>query len=187
MSVVGVLALQGDFEEHTAVFESLGAECKQIRLPEQMNDIDRLVIPGGESTTLSRLCSNYGFRDPIKTLASSGMPIWGTCAGMIMLADKITESDPIPLQIMDIEVQRNAFGRQIDSFEQIIPLQGIAEDFNCIFIRAPIVMETGPAVNIIAELDNGNPIAVQEGNLLATSFHPELSNDSRVHKYFLDL
>ena len=115
------------------------------------------------------------------------MPIWGTCAGMIMLADKITESDPIPLQIMDIEVQRNAFGRQIDSFEQIIPLQGIAEDFNCIFIRAPIVMETGPAVNIIAELDNGNPIAVQEGNLLATSFHPELSNDSRVHKYFLDL
>ena len=133
MSIVGVLALQGDFEEHISVFESIGAECKQIRLPEHLDNIDRLVIPGGESTALSRLCSNYGFREPIAALASSGMPIWGTCAGMIMLASKITEEDPIPLHLMDIEVQRNAFGRQIDSFEQMIPLEGIADNFNCIF------------------------------------------------------
>ena len=115
------------------------------------------------------------------------MPIWGTCAGMIMLSSKITESDPVPLEIIDIEVQRNAFGRQVDSFEQVLPLKGIADDFNCIFIRAPIVLNTGESVEIIAKLENGTPVAVQQGNLFATSFHPELSKDSRVHKYFLDL
>ena len=187
MNTVGVLALQGDFEEHISVFKSLGAECKEIRLPEHMDKIDRLVIPGGESTTLSRLCSNYGFREPLQHLGSTGMPIWGTCAGMIMLSSKITESDPVPLEIIDIEVQRNAFGRQVDSFEQVLPLKGIADDFNCIFIRAPIVLNTGESVEIIANLENGTPVAVQQGNLFATSFHPELSKDSRVHKYFLDL
>ncbi len=187
MNKTGVLALQGDFEEHVSVFTSLGAECKEIRLPEHMDDIDRLVIPGGESTTLSRLCSNYGFREPLQRFASSGMPMWGTCAGMIMLASKITESDPIPLGLMDIEVQRNAFGRQIDSFEQMLPLKGVADAFNCIFIRAPVVLKTGTDVDIIAKLEDETPIAVQQGKLLATSFHPELSNDARVHKYFLDL
>ncbi len=187
MSTVGVLALQGDFEEHKAVFESLGVTCTKVRLPEQLTKIDRLVIPGGESTTLSRLCSNYGFRDPLLKLSEQGMPIWGTCAGMIMMATKITEQDPIPLKLMDIEVQRNAFGRQIDSFEQSLNIEGIEDPFNCIFIRAPQVINISKKVTTIASLNDERPVAVRQQNLFATSFHPELSNDSRVHKYFLTI
>jgi 5'-phosphate synthase pdxT subunit len=157
-------------------------------LPEQLEALDGLIIPGGESTTLSRLMSIYHLREAVTQMVERGRPVWGTCAGMIMLANEITEQDPVPLGLMDIGVQRNAFGRQVDSFEQelqIIPLS--QEPYKCIFIRAPVVIRIGPSVEVLASLDDGRPVAVQEGNLLATAFHPELTRDSRVHQYFCSL
>ena len=125
--LIGVLAIQGDFIEHINILQTLGVECREIRLPEQLSDVDGLIIPGGESTTLSRLLTRYDLRQPIKKLAIDGKPLWGTCAGMIMMASEITENDPVPLEIMDIGVQRNAFGRQIDSFEQELEITGFDE------------------------------------------------------------
>ena len=157
-------------------------------MPEQLEALDGLIIPGGESTTLSRLMSIYHLREAVCRMASEGRAIWGTCAGMIMLANEITEQDPVPLGLMDIGVRRNAFGRQIDSFEQhlqIAPLD--PEPYNCIFIRAPVVIRVGDSVDVLARLEDGRPIAVQQGNLLATAFHPELTSDSRVHQYFARL
>ena len=188
---IGVLAVQGDFAEHIAVLRRLNVECREVRLPEQLEGIDGLIVPGGESTTLSRLMSIYHLREPVRAMAEAGKAVWGTCAGMIMLAHEITEADPVPLQLMDIGVQRNAFGRQIDSFEQdleIDVLDGLEPDpFHAIFIRAPVVIRVGPDVKTLATLPNGKAVAVQQGNLMATSFHPELTNDNRLHQYFLDL
>ena len=166
----------------------MDVNAREVRLPEQLEALDGLIIPGGESTTLSRLMSIYHLREPVARMVTEGRPVWGTCAGMIMLASEITEQDPVPLGLMDIGVQRNAFGRQVDSFEQplrIAPLS--AEPYNCIFIRAPVVIRVGPQVDILARLDDGRPVAVQQGNLLATAFHPELTTDSRVHQYFVGL
>ena len=166
----------------------MDVNAREVRLPEQLETLDGLIIPGGESTTLSRLMSIYHLREPVARMVAEGRPVWGTCAGMIMLASEITEQDPVPLGLMDIGVQRNAFGRQVDSFEQplrIAPLS--AEPYNCIFIRAPVVIRVGPQVDILARLDDGRPVAVQQGNLLATAFHPELTADSRVHQYFVSL
>ena len=185
---IGVLAVQGDFAEHIAVLRTMDVNAREVRLPEQLEALDGLIIPGGESTTLSRLMSIYHLREPVARMVAEGRPVWGTCAGMIMLASEITEQDPVPLGLMDIGVQRNAFGRQVDSFEQplrIAPLS--AEPYNCIFIRAPVVIRVGPQVDILARLDDGRPVAVQQGNLLATAFHPELTADSRVHQYFVSL
>ena len=182
------MAAQGDFAEHIAILRAIGIEAREIRLPQQLEPLDGLIIPGGESTTLSRLMSLYELRQPIAQMAAQGRALWGTCAGMIMLAREITEQDPVPLGLMDIGVQRNAFGRQVDSFEQplnIAPLQ--PEPFPAIFIRAPVVIRTGPAVAVLAALDDGRPVAVQQGHLLATAFHPELTRDHRMHQYFLDL
>lgn len=188
---IGVLAVQGDFAEHIAVLRRLNVECREVRLPEQLDGIDGLIVPGGESTTLSRLMSIYHLREPVRAMAEAGKAVWGTCAGMIMLAHEITEADPVPLQLMDIGVQRNAFGRQIDSFEQdleIDVLDGLEPDpFHAIFIRAPVVIRVGPDVKTLASLPSGKAVAVQQGNLMATSFHPELTNDNRLHQYFLDL
>ena len=191
---IGVLAVQGDFAEHIAVLRRLNVECREVRLPEQLEGIDGLIVPGGESTTLSRLMSIYHLREPVRAMADAGKAVWGTCAGMIMLAHEITEADPVPLQLMDIGVQRNAFGRQIDSFEQDLEidvldgLDGLKPDpFHAIFIRAPVVIRVGSDVKTLATLPNGKAVAVQQGNLLATSFHPELTNDNRLHRYFLDL
>ena len=160
-------------------------------MPEQLEGIDGLIVPGGESTTLSRLMSIYHLREPVQAMAGAGKAVWGTCAGMIMLAHEITEADPVPLQMMDIGVQRNAFGRQIDSFEQdleIDVLDGLEpEPFHAIFIRAPVVIRVGSDVKTLASLPNGKAVAVQQGNLMATSFHPELTNDNRLHQYFLGL
>ena len=186
--LIGVLAIQGDFIEHINILQTLGVECREIRLPEQLSDVDGLIIPGGESTTLSRLLTRYDLRQPIKKLATDGKPLWGTCAGMIMMASEITENDPVPLEIMDIGVQRNAFGRQIDSFEQDLKITGFDETpYHAIFIRAPVIKRVGSGVSIMASLQDGRPVAVQQANLMATSFHPELTKDSRFHTHFLNL
>jgi 5'-phosphate synthase pdxT subunit len=185
---IGVLALQGDFVEHIAILKKLGIDSCQVRLPDHLQDLDGLIIPGGESTTLSRLLSIYHLRGPVAQMAREGKALWGTCAGMIMMAHEITEEDPIPLQLMDIGVQRNAFGRQIDSFEQDLEIASFdSSPFQAIFIRAPIIIRVGDDVEVLAELPDGRPVAVQQGKLMATSFHPELTNDFRFHRYFLGL
>ena len=185
---IGVLAVQGDFAEHKAILRKIGVEAREVRLPEQLEGLDGLIIPGGESTTLSRLMSIYNLREPVARMAQEGCPVWGTCAGMIMLASEITEQDPVPLGLMDISVRRNAFGRQVDSFEQPLHISPLSQEpYNCIFIRAPVVIRVGPPVEVLAILEDGRPVAVQQGNLLATSFHPELTSDTRIHQYFVDL
>ena len=185
---IGVLAVQGDFAEHIALLAKLGVCAKEVRLPDQLATLDGLIIPGGESTTLSRLVSIYDLREPLTRLARQGRAVWGTCAGMIMLAREITENDPIPLDLMDIGVQRNAFGRQVDSFEQSLSIEILGPDpFHAIFIRAPVIIRVGEGVQVLSRLDDGRPVAVQEGNLLATAFHPELTADTRFHRHFLEL
>ena len=185
---VGVLAIQGDFAEHISVLGKLGVQAREIRLPAHLDSLDGLIIPGGESTTLSRLMSNYDLREPITKMAMQGVAIWGTCAGMIMLSQEITEQDPVPLGIMDIGVQRNAFGRQVDSFEQTLEISVLGADpYHAIFIRAPVIIRVGQGVEVLSSLEDQRPVAVQQGNLLATSFHPELTTDYRFHEYFLSL
>lgn len=185
---VGVLAIQGDFVEHIAVLRKLGVEGLEVRLPNQLEELDGLIIPGGESTTLSRLMSIYKLREPIDDMARRGKVIWGTCAGMIMMAQEVTEEDPIPLKLMDIGVCRNAFGRQVDSFEQDLDIAGFDHvPFHGVFIRAPVIFRVGQGVDILASVSEAQPVAVQQGNLLATAFHPELTSDSRFHQHFLDL
>lgn len=185
---IGVLAIQGDFAEHIALLAELGVNAQEIRLPDQLESLDGLIIPGGESTTLSRLMSIYNLREPIKQMAKEGRAIWGTCAGMIMLAKEITEQDPIPLDIMDIGVQRNAFGRQVDSFEQSLLVTSLNDDpFHGIFIRAPVIIRVGEGVTVLANLEDGRPVAVQQDSILATAFHPELTRDTRFHRYFMGI
>lgn len=185
---VGVLAIQGDFAEHIAVLKRLGVQGREIRLPDQLADIDGLIIPGGESTTLSRLMNIYDLREPITRMANEGKAIWGTCAGMIMMAKEITEEDPVPLGLMDIGVLRNAFGRQVDSFEQDLTINQLDQvPFHGVFIRAPAIIRVGQEVDIMASLPDGQPVAVCQDKLMATAFHPELTGDNRLHRYFLDL
>ena len=185
---VGVLAIQGDFAEHIAVLSKLGVTAREVRLPEHLDSLDGLIIPGGESTTLSRLMTIYNLREPIAAMAAQGLAVWGTCAGMIMLSREITENDPVPLGVMDIGVQRNAFGRQVDSFEYTLDVSALGPDpYHAIFIRAPLIIRVGEGVDILCALDTDRPVAVQQGNLMATSFHPELTNDYRFHSYFLEL
>ena len=186
--IIGVLAVQGDFAEHIAILKELGVETREVRLPHQLKGLDGLIIPGGESTTLSRLMTIYELREPVRAMAAQGKAIWGTCAGMVMMASEITEQDPIPLKIMDIGVLRNAFGRQIDSFEQDLPVAGLDDPpYHAVFIRAPVITRVGEQVQVLASLPDGRPVAVQQGQLLATSFHPELTSDVRLHRRFLDL
>lgn len=170
------------------MLRSIGVAAAEVRLPAQLDGLDGLIIPGGESTTLSRLMSLYGLREPIADFAARGKAVWGTCAGMIMLASEITEQDPVPLALMDVGVQRNAFGRQIDSFEQDLTIKGLGPvDYHAIFIRAPVIIRVGSAVAVLAALPDGRPVAVQQGSLMATSFHPELTADARIHRYFIAL
>ena len=188
---VGVLALQGAFVEHEQVIRSLGHEVVRVRLPEHLEQIDRLVIPGGESTTIGKLLVAYGLVDPIKERARREMPIWGTCAGMILLAQRITDGRPEgqpALKLMDITARRNAFGRQLDSFEAnlVVPTLGLPS-FPAVFIRAPRIDAVGKDVETIAALEDGTIVAARQGRLLATSFHPELTGDDRFHRLFLDL
>ncbi|MCH8827369.1 MAG: pyridoxal 5'-phosphate synthase glutaminase subunit PdxT [Chloroflexi bacterium] len=188
MPTVGVLAIQGDFQEHRQMLEKLGVEVSEIRLPHQLDDIDGLIIPGGESTTIAQLIDIYHFRDVLKEKIKGGLPVWGTCAGMIIISNRLTDHRPEPLHLMDIEVSRNAFGRQVDSFEADIQFDEIdGPPFHCVFIRAPGVNKTGAGVKVLAHLDDGRPIAVREGNMLATSFHPELTDDTRIHGLFVKI
>ena len=185
MPTIGVLAIQGDFLEHRQALARLGVEAPEIRLPHQLEDVDGLIIPGGESTTIAQLIDIYGFREPLRERARQGMAVWGTCAGMIVIADRLTDARPEPLRLMDIEVSRNAFGRQVDSFEADIEFQDIeGAPFHCVFIRAPVVNRVGASVRTLAALDDGRPVAVRQGRLLSTAFHPELTGDSRIHELF---
>jgi len=190
----GVLGLQGDFREHLATFERLGTEAIDVRRPEQLDDIDALVIPGGESTTIGKLASQYGFIPKLKERVAQGMSIWGTCAGAIFIARDVP-GHPHPLaELMDIRVRRNAFGRQIDSFEADLDVPAFGgAPFHAVFIRAPLIESVGPDVEVLAVLQAARPgdessiVAARQGNLLATSFHPELTHDGRFHDYFLKL
>lgn len=187
MDTVGVLALQGDFSEHEAVLTRLGVQTRQVRLPRDLDGLTALIIPGGESTTITRLIDLYGLREPLRAFAAL-KPVWGTCAGMIVMANEAADLDREPLRLMDIEVQRNAFGRQVDSFEtdlQIAEVDG--PPVRAFFIRAPLILSAGPEVKILAEIEGRGIVAARQGHLLVTSFHPELTEDGRMHRYFLSL
>lgn len=185
---VGVLALQGAFIEHEQMLESLGAEAIEVRLPEQLETLDALIIPGGESTTIGKLAVTFGLVEPLRKFAQE-KPVWGTCAGMIFLAKDIGRDQPI-LGVMDIQVNRNAFGRQVDSFETDLDIKGIGDEpFHAVFIRAPLVtgVNEKAGVEILSRMDDGGIVAVRQNHLLATAFHPELTGDSRMHQLFLDM
>ncbi len=184
----GVLGLQGDFREHLDTFQRLGTEAIDVRRPEQLDEIDALVIPGGESTTIGKLAAHYGFIPKLKDRAAEGMSIWGTCAGAIFIARDVP-GHPHPLaELMDITVRRNAFGRQLDSFEADLDVPALgAEPFHAVFIRAPLIEKVGPAVEVLSTINGDTIVAARQGKLLATSFHPELTHDGRFHEYFLKL
>lgn len=182
---VGVLALQGAFIEHRKTLNALDTEAIEVRLPEHLDGLDALIIPGGESTTIGKLATTYGLIDPLREFARE-KPTWGTCAGMIFLAKDIgIDRQPI-LGLMDITVNRNAFGRQIDSFETDLAIKPLGDvPFHAVFIRAPVVTAVKDGVEVLGTLDDGRIVAVREGHLLATAFHPELTPDLRLHQYFL--
>ena len=185
---IGVLASQGAFAEHIAILRQLEVEALPVRLLQGLRGLDGLIIPGGESTSISRLMLAYNLMTEIRELAKNGLPIFGTCAGMILLANKISDSDAEPIGVMDITVRRNAFGRQTDSFETELKIPALGEKpFPGIFIRAPIIEPTGSKVERLAKLNNGTNVAAREGKLLASAFHPELTDDLRFHQYFLDI
>jgi 5'-phosphate synthase pdxT subunit len=185
MSVTGILALQGDFDKHKKILSKLGTKTKLIKLPEDLTGIDGLIIPGGESTTIGRLMTSFDLIEPLKELITGGLPVYGTCAGTILLAEKIEDCNQVKLGLMNITVSRNAYGRQVDSFETDIRLKIDSQPFRCVFIRAPIITGTGSGVNIMGEYNN-NPVLVREKNMLASTFHPELTDNIAVHRYFLE-
>ena len=183
---VGVLALQGDFAEHATMLHGLGVDTLPVRLPHDLDGLDGLVIPGGESSTIGKLMQDYGLMSPVHQLARDSFPIMGTCAGMILLSQKSTDLGFDPLGAIDIEVERNAFGRQVDSFEIDLPIPVLGDaPFHAIFIRAPLIQRAGPGVEVLATLPNGAGITARQGKILVSSFHPELTNDVRLHHYFL--
>lgn len=186
MARVGVLALQGDVREHVKILTSLGVEAEPVRVAEELDAVDGLVIPGGESTTIGKLAERFELLEPLRRRIQEGMPAFGTCAGMIFLAGSVTEGSQPLLGALDIVVQRNAFGRQNDSFEAELDVAGLDEPFHAVFIRAPWVEKTGTGVEILARVDD-HPVMVRQGRILAGSFHPELTDDDRIHRLFLDL
>lgn len=185
---VGVLALQGDFREHLAVLRSLGAEAVPVRRPEELAEVDGLVIPGGESSVMDKLARTFGLAEPLREAIADGLPVYGTCAGLIMLADTVIDGieGQQSLGGLDVAVRRNAFGSQLDSFEtdlDVPALDGLP--VHAVFIRAPIVESVGEKAKPLASLEDGRIVAVEQGNLFGTSFHPEMTNDYRFHEYFL--
>ncbi|NYG56103.1 pyridoxal 5'-phosphate synthase glutaminase subunit PdxT [Nocardioides perillae] len=188
MQKVGVLALQGDVREHLAALTALGVSPMRVRRPEELDDLDGLVLPGGESTTMIKLARAFDLLDPLRERLAGGMPAFGTCAGMILLADRIRDGAPgqETLGGLDVTVRRNAFGRQVDSFETDLDVSGVEGPVHAVFIRAPWVEEVGDRVEVLAEAAD-HPVAVRQGPLLATSFHPEVGHDLRLHRLFLDL
>ncbi|MFE9693305.1 pyridoxal 5'-phosphate synthase glutaminase subunit PdxT [Micromonospora sp. NPDC005806] len=193
-AIIGVLALQGDVREHVAALAGAGADARPVRRPAELDAVDGLVIPGGESTTMSKLADIFEMREPIDKRIAGGMPVYGSCAGMIMLASEVLDGRPDQRGFQGIEmtVRRNAFGRQVDSFEAPVEIAGVeGEPFHAIFIRAPWVERVGDGVEVLGRVTDGPAadriVAVRQGNLLATSFHPELTGDLRLHRYFVDL
>jgi 5'-phosphate synthase pdxT subunit len=189
---IGVLALQGDFREHVCMLRILGTEAREIRKPKELVGLDGLIVPGGESTTMGQIARAYGLIEPIRQMAQAGKPLWGTCAGMILLAKDIGSESP-HIALMDIKVRRNAFGRQIASFECDLDVPVLAQidrlaahrPYHAVFIRAPLIEAVGPGVEVLARLPDGRIVAARTGNLLVTSFHPELTEDTRFHRFFL--
>lgn len=185
---IGVLALQGAVREHAAAIRDVGAEPVEVRLPRDLVDLDALVLPGGESTTMRKLIDEYGLRDPILSLARAGAPMLGTCAGMILLADRIAEGDEPVFALLDIEVSRNGYGRQLDSFEADLSAPSLGDaPIHGVFIRAPVVTAVGPRAEVLASDPDGRPVAVRQGRVLATAFHPELTGDRRLHRLLVEL
>ena len=183
---VGILALQGAVREHVKSVETCGAEAVVIKHKEELNDVDGLILPGGESTTMRRLIDKYDFMDSLKEFASQGKPMFGTCAGLILLAKNIVGYDAPHVGVMDITVERNSFGRQRESFETDLAINGVADDFPAVFIRAPHIVEAGENVEILAK-HNDRIVAAREGQFLGSSFHPELTEDSRLTEYFVQM
>ncbi len=186
---VGVVALQGDFEKHIEALRRTSPEVDavEVRTPEDLATVERAILPGGESTTVGLLMRRFGLGEALKQAAGEGKPIWGTCMGMIMLAKEIEgRPDQYSLGLLDMEVRRNAFGAQVHSFEAAVPVAGLDEPVTGVFIRAPIVTRLGPGVESLAEYQ-GQVVAVRQGNILGTSFHPELTDDTRLHRWFLGL
>ena len=185
---IGVLASQGAFAEHISILRQLNVEAVPVRLPEELRGVDGLIIPGGESTTISRLISAYKLMDEIGTLAKNGIPVFGTCAGMIMMARDISDNNLVPLGLMNITVRRNAFGRQRESFETELSIPDLGEKpFPGVFIRAPAVEKCDNDVGVLSKLDDNTIVAARQGKLLVAAFHPELTSDLRFHQYFLDI
>jgi 5'-phosphate synthase pdxT subunit len=187
---VGVLALQGDFREHLSVLVALGADAVPVRRERELDLVAGLVIPGGESTVMDKLSRAFGVREPLRARIAAGMPVYGTCAGLIMLADRVLDAlpDQQTLGGLDVTVRRNAFGNQLDSFETDLDVALFGgPPVHAAFIRAPIVTEIGPAAEVVAALDDGRVVAVRQGNLLGTSFHPEITGETRFHEHFLSL
>ncbi len=185
---VGVLALQGAVGPHFAAIRDVGAEPVEVRLPRDLVDLDALVLPGGESTTMRKLIDAYGLREPILALARTGAPMLGTCAGMILLADRIADGDEPVFGLLDLEVRRNGYGRQLDSFEADLDVPTIGDaPLHGVFIRAPLVTDVGPGAEVLARDPDGAVVAVRQGRVLATSFHPELTGDRRLHRLLVDM
>jgi 5'-phosphate synthase pdxT subunit len=184
---IGVLALQGAFREHILSVEALDASAVAVRLPHQLDDCDGLIIPGGESTAISKLMVSYGFYEPIQERHAAGMAVWGTCAGAILIAQTIVDgiAEQRGLELMDIAVRRNAYGRQVDSFEADLAFAHLGDAYRGVFIRAPWIEHVGDGVEVLAKQE-GHIVAAQQGNLMATTFHPELTGDPRIHRYFIE-
>ncbi len=185
---IGVLAVQGAVREHVAAIREVGAEPVEVRLPKDLVDVDALVLPGGESTTMRRLIDAYGLREPIAAMARNGLPMLGTCAGMILLAERIDGGEEPYFDLLDLEVRRNGYGRQLDSFESDLQVPALGDEpLHGVFIRAPLVTDVGPRAEVLARDPDGHPVAVRQGRVLATAFHPELTGDRRMHRLLADL
>jgi 5'-phosphate synthase pdxT subunit len=193
VTTIGVLALQGDFIEHEHALRKLGVETREVRLGDRLRGLDGLIIPGGESTTFCRLMADFNLVEPLRAFVKGGVPTWGTCAGMIVLAKQASDLDFPTLEAIDIHVLRNAYGRQVDSFETDLDVPALGGDpFHAVFIRAPVVESVGAGVKVLASVRDDHtgrdmPVAVEQGTVIASSFHPELTNDTRFHAYFLDI
>jgi len=189
--VIGVMAVQGDFREHLDTLASIGALTREVRLPEDLEGVSGLILPGGESTAMRKLYERWNLVAPIKALAASGAPILGTCAGAILLATKITDGDTPVLSLIDMEVQRNAFGRQLESFETTLTVQSLkpgggATLLRAVFIRAPEIVRVGPAATVVAQLPDGRIVAARQGNVVGISFHPEIAGETRLHRWVFE-
>lgn len=185
---VGILALQGDVREHAKALREVGAEPVEVRLPRDLVGLDALILPGGESTTMRKLIERHGLREPILAMARGGAALYGTCAGLILLAQRIHDGDEPVLPLLDVAVRRNGYGRQLDSFEAEVTIPSLGEDpIHGVFIRAPVVSEVGPTVEVLARDADGRPLAVRQGRVLATAFHPELTPDRRLHRLLLEM